>query len=104
MSIPIPIQIGSPETKNEAQMSGSPGKSAIISPSKAGNWKVFDFSEVDVNVEDLVNGFSAEDIFSGSDCSGITFDDLIALPGSIDFGVQLLNIVFYIEEYFHVLS
>lgn len=88
MSIPIPIQIGSPETKNEAQMSGSPGKSAIISPSKAGNWKVFDFSEVDVNVEDLVNGFSAEDIFSGSDCSGITFDDLIALPGSIDFGVH----------------
>ena len=73
-------------------MSTSPGKSAIISPSKAGNWKVLEFSEVDIDMEDLVNGFSAEDIFSGSDCAGITFDDLIALPGSIDFGVHEVDL------------
>lgn len=87
MSVPIPIRT-SGNGDSTAQMSGSPGKSAIISPSKQGNWKVFDFSEVEVELEDLVNGFSAEDIFSGSDCAGITFDDLIALPGSIDFGVH----------------
>lgn len=37
--------------------------------------------------EELDNGYSASDIFSNTECMGITFDDLIALPGSINFGV-----------------
>lgn len=37
--------------------------------------------------KDLLNGFGAEEIFNNSECLGITFDDLIALPGPIDFGV-----------------
>ncbi len=37
---------------------------------------------------DLLDGFSAIDIFSNVDNVGITFDDLIALPGSITFGVN----------------
>lgn len=40
--------------------------------------------------EDLFDGFSAEQIFttSGPNMSGYTYDDLICLPGSIDFGVH----------------
>ncbi|OYX41106.1 hypothetical protein B7Y94_05575, partial [Candidatus Saccharibacteria bacterium 32-49-12] len=33
-------------------------------------------------------GFLAQDIFSNSECLGITFDDLITLPGEIDFSVE----------------
>lgn len=43
---------------------------------------------IECSVAELENGFSAEQIFSGHDCQGITFDDLISLPGSIDFGVH----------------
>ena len=81
-----PIKIGG---LSSGLTPGSPGgKSAIISPSNTGNWAVFDFNDVSVDINDLENGFSAEEIFSGSDCAGITFDDLIALPGAIDFGVH----------------
>ena len=54
--------------------------------------------------EDLLDGFSAEEIcnvrpydqessgFTGMSLSSLTFDDLIALPGSIDFGVNEVNL------------
>jgi len=40
--------------------------------------------------EDLLDGFSAEQIFArgGPNHSGLTYDDLICLPGHIDFGVH----------------
>ena len=40
-----------------------------------------------IDESDLVDGYSAAEIFSNSECQGITFDDLIVLPDSIDFGV-----------------
>ena len=46
-----------------------------------------DIDSVQLTYDDLVDGFSAEDIFSRNECVGITFDDLITLPGFIDFGV-----------------
>ncbi len=58
---------------------------AIIGPSMEGKWS--DFSEIEIDPADLVNGFAASEIFGPRDCTGITFDDLIVLPGSIDFGV-----------------
>ena len=69
---------------------GSPGgQTAIISPSQMGDSKLFNFKDVKLDINELENGFSAEDVFSGADdCAGITFDDLIALPGAIDFGVH----------------
>ncbi|RYG98916.1 hypothetical protein EON65_50875 [archaeon] len=47
-----------------------------------------DFKGIVISEEELQDGYSAEDIFTQSECIGITFDDLIALPGAIDFGVQ----------------
>lgn len=46
-----------------------------------------DFASVNISEEELVNGFAADDIFTSNECIGITFDDLISLPGAIDFGV-----------------
>jgi len=46
------------------------------------------FSDVVIDETELENGFSAQDIFSNSECLGITFDDLITLPGEIDFSVE----------------
>ena len=43
--------------------------------------------DVEINEDELVDGYSAHDIFSSSECVGITFDDLISLPGFINFGV-----------------
>ena len=43
-----------------------------------------------ITEEDLVNGHSAQKIFeeyTASNPEGRTFDDLIVLPGAIDFGV-----------------
>lgn len=51
-----------------------------------------DFANVHIDESDLVNGFSAEEIFANPECLGITFDDLIALPGSIDFGVHEVDL------------
>ena len=48
------------------------------------------FDSVNVTVEDLENGHSAAKIFGeyiANNPEGITFDDLIVLPGAIDFGV-----------------
>jgi IMP dehydrogenase len=50
------------------------------------------FNDVKIDESELVNGFSAEEIFSNPECLGITFDDLIALPGSIDFGVHEVDL------------
>lgn len=51
-----------------------------------------DYRTVELDESTLVNGYSAAQIFSGSDCQGITFDDLISLPGSIDFGVAEVDL------------
>lgn len=45
-----------------------------------------------ITEDELVNGYSAEEIFSNSECLGITFDDLITLPGAIDFGVHEVDL------------
>ena len=45
-----------------------------------------------ISEEELENGFSAADIFSNPECVGITFDDLITLPGAIDFGVHEVDL------------
>lgn len=50
------------------------------------------FAEVEVDPSELIDGFSAEEVFSNPSCLGITFDDLIALPGAIDFGVQEVDL------------
>jgi hypothetical protein len=43
-----------------------------------------EFASVHISEEELLDGYSASSIFEGqSDTQGITFDDLIALPGSI---------------------
>eukprot|EP00611_Tribonema_gayanum_P015004 TRINITY_DN2660_c0_g1_i2.p1 TRINITY_DN2660_c0_g1~~TRINITY_DN2660_c0_g1_i2.p1 ORF type:complete len:520 (-),score=217.49 TRINITY_DN2660_c0_g1_i2:155-1714(-) len=48
---------------------------------------------VTVTEEDLVDGYSAEMIFSaGAMNRGFTFDDMIALPGQIDFGVEQVDL------------
>ena len=46
------------------------------------------FADVHIDPAELINGFSAAEIFTSKDCQGITFDDLIVLPGAIDFGVH----------------
>lgn len=45
------------------------------------------FSDVVISEEELENGFSAQEVFTNTECVGITFDDLIVLPGEITFGV-----------------
>ncbi len=44
----------------------------------------------DIDESELINGFSANEIFSSNTIplTGITFDDLIALPGEINFSVS----------------
>lgn len=46
------------------------------------------FADIVISEDELENGFAAQEIFSNSECLGITFDDLITLPGEIDFGVE----------------
>ena len=50
------------------------------------------FNGIEISAAELVNGFSAGDIFCSKDCLGITFDDLIVLPGAIDFGVHEVDL------------
>ena len=50
------------------------------------------FEGVELTADELVNGFSAKEIFSSNDCLGITFDDLIVLPGAIDFAVHEVDL------------
>ena len=86
MSMPAPLN--TKLASRDTILSESSDKSEIMTLDRKDDWKILKFDEVDINPEELINGFSAEDIFNGSDCAGITFDDLIALPGSIDFGVH----------------
>jgi IMP dehydrogenase len=51
-----------------------------------------DFDKVQIDPADLVDGYTAEDLFHSADCLGITFDDLITLPGMIDFGVHEVDL------------
>ncbi|KAJ0407409.1 hypothetical protein ATCC90586_003819 [Pythium insidiosum] len=41
---------------------------------------------------ELYDGASAHDLFRCEEAHGLTFDDIIALPGHIDFGVEAVNI------------
>lgn len=45
-------------------------------------------SLVAIDESELVDGYSAAEIFSNTECQGITFDDLIILPDAIDFAVS----------------
>ena len=45
------------------------------------------YEGVEIFESDLLDGYSAKEIFNNSECQGITFDDLIALPAAIDFNV-----------------
>ena len=43
--------------------------------------------------EDLADGFSLAQVFDGQTAhSGYTYDDIIVLPGEIDFGVEEVNL------------
>lgn len=42
--------------------------------------------------EDLYDGFSARQLFRDEESHGLTFDDIIALPGHIDFGVHEVDV------------
>ena len=50
------------------------------------------FTDVEISEKDLIDGFAATEIFSRPDGLGITFDDLISLPGAIDFGVHEVDL------------
>ena len=50
-----------------------------------------DSHQADVAEEDLVDGFTASQVFSNRAHSSITFDDLL-LPGQIDFGVEQVDL------------
>jgi IMP dehydrogenase len=50
------------------------------------------YPDIVLTEEELLNGYSAEAIFRHTDRQGITFDDLIVLPGSIDFGVHEVDL------------
>eukprot|EP01041_Mallomonas_annulata_P006429 gene6429-12996_t len=47
-----------------------------------------DVASVVIDPSELINGFTAEELFSSTSSQGITFDDLITLPGHIDFAVH----------------
>ena len=57
-----------------------------------------DFCDVHIDPEELINGFSACEIFTSKDCQGITFDDLIVLPGAIDFGVHEVELTTHVTR------
>jgi IMP dehydrogenase len=52
----------------------------------------FTHNGVTVSEEELLNGYSANEIFDGRQKQGITFDDVICLPGMIDFGVHEVDL------------
>ena len=60
------------------------------------------FDSVVIAEDDLIDGYSAQDIFeSHGDSQGITFDDLIALPGSIGRNKCKKLTVFLLMHDFH---
>lgn len=58
------------------------------------------YNGISIPLSELQNGFSAQEIFGGQDCVGITFDDLITLPGSIDFGVHEVDLTTRVSRNF----
>jgi IMP dehydrogenase len=62
------------------------------------------FCDVEIDPLELINGFSASEIFTSKDCQGITFDDLIVLPGSIDFGVHEVDLTTKVTRNFKLNS
>lgn len=67
-------------TNGSKDRSRSPKKELKVDPSK-------------LTEKDLQDGFSADDIFgSSTSMSGYTYDDLICLPGHINFGVHDVNL------------
>ena len=50
------------------------------------------YEGIEFTEEELTNGYSAEEIFSSAENTGITFDDLISLPGAINFGVHEVDL------------
>ena len=52
----------------------------------------FSYDGITLSESELVNGFSAAEVFGREDVCGITFDDLISLPGAIDFGVHEVDL------------
>jgi IMP dehydrogenase len=56
------------------------------------------FADVPITDQDLLDGFSAAEIFSRTEGLGITFDDLITLPGAIDFGVHEVDLTSRISK------
>jgi IMP dehydrogenase len=59
---------------------------------------------VDIDPAELVNGYSAAEVFASKDGVGITFDDLIVLPGAIDFGVHEVDLTSHITRNFKLSS
>jgi IMP dehydrogenase len=62
------------------------------------------FEDVYIDPAELINGFSASEIFTSKDCQGITFDDLIVLPGAIDFGVHEVELTTNVTRNFKLNS
>ncbi|CAM9482628.1 unnamed protein product, partial [Heterosigma akashiwo] len=54
--------------------------------------KMAAFDNVTISEEELEDGYPAESIFSNPGSMGITFDDLIVLPGEITFGVHEVDL------------
>ena len=62
------------------------------------------FCDIFIDPEELINGYSASEIFTSKDCQGITFDDLIVLPGAIDFGVHEVELTTRVTRNFKLNS
>ena len=62
------------------------------------------FCDILIDPEELINGYSASEIFTSKDCQGITFDDLIVLPGAIDFGVHEVELTTRVTRNFKLNS
>lgn len=62
------------------------------------------FCDVFIDPAELINGYSASEIFTSKDCQGITFDDLIVLPGAIDFGVHEVELTTQVTRNFKLSS
>ena len=62
------------------------------------------FCDIYIDPEELINGYSASEIFTSKDCQGITFDDLIVLPGAIDFGVHEVELTTRVTRNFKLNS
>ena len=55
---------------------------------------------VDIDPAELVNGYSIAEVFGSKDGVGITFDDLIVLPGAINFHVHEVDLNSHVTRNF----